>query len=212
MSLLKRLQRDLTCVRLPWTPKGNPEVRFLINEIVCGEESDLGPDNRRCSHFELYHRAMEEAGADTSPIDTFLRRLNDGVSPEQALACPDLPPGVRNFTGSTLNTTCNGLLHEAAAVFAYSREDVIPEMFLPLVKTLVASGQSGFGTLQYYFERHIHLDGGHHGELSRRMVQLLCEQDPGKWQAASSAAAAAIQERIRLWDDILAALPRSTVT
>jgi len=67
MSLLKRLQRDLTCVTLPWMPVGNPEVRFLINEIVCGEESDLGPEGRRSSHFELYHRAMREAGAVCRP-------------------------------------------------------------------------------------------------------------------------------------------------
>lgn len=207
MSLLKRLQRDLTCVKLPWMPVGDPEVRFLINEIVCGEESDLGPDGERFSHFELYHRAMREAGADTSAIDAFLNSIQAGDSPESALARPGLPAGVRPFTGFTLKLACTGQLHETAAAFTYGREDVIPEMFLPLVNTLIASGHSQFGLLRYYLERHIALDGGHHGQLARRMMDRLCGEDPQKWDEAAKAATAAIEERIRFWDAILTRLP-----
>lgn len=203
MSLLKRLQRDLTCVTLPWMPVGDPETRFLINEIVCGEESDLGPDGGRSSHFELYRRAMREAGADTSAIDAFLESIRAGGSPESALALPGLPAGVREFTGFTLRLACTGRLHEAAAAFTYGREDVIPEMFLPLVDTLVASGHSQFGLLRHYLERHIVLDGGHHGRMARLMVDRLCGDDPLKREEAVNAATAAIEARIRLWDAIL---------
>ncbi|MFN9665659.1 MAG: DUF3050 domain-containing protein, partial [Bacteroidota bacterium] len=41
MSLLKSLQNGLTCTTLPWFPKGDAATRFLINEIVVGEESDV---------------------------------------------------------------------------------------------------------------------------------------------------------------------------
>jgi hypothetical protein len=80
-------------------------------------------------------------------------------------------------------------------------------MFLPLVNTLVASGHSQFGLLRYYLERHIALDGDHHGQLARRMMDRLCGEDPQKWDEAANAATAAIEERIRFWDAILESLP-----
>ena len=54
MSLLKALQNKLTCTSTPWMPVGNPETRYLINEIVLAEETDIDQDGRRRSHYELY--------------------------------------------------------------------------------------------------------------------------------------------------------------
>src|SRR5689334_11494107 len=63
MSLLKSLQRTLTCVEVPWVPRGSVDSRRLVNEIVLVEESDELADGH-ISHFELYLAGMEQAGAD----------------------------------------------------------------------------------------------------------------------------------------------------
>src|ERR1700726_3385580 len=36
MSLLKRLQKDMTCTRVPWLPADNPRAARLINDIAFG--------------------------------------------------------------------------------------------------------------------------------------------------------------------------------
>ena len=61
MSLLKSLQRHMTCVTHPWKPSIYPaEMVRLINQIVLGEESDLDQHGTPTSHFDLYLKAMEE--------------------------------------------------------------------------------------------------------------------------------------------------------
>ena len=83
MSLLKALQSQLTCVSVPWVPVGSGQVRYLINEIVAGEESDEAPglnggESRRMSHYELYLEAMTQMGADTAPIQQLLADYSIG--------------------------------------------------------------------------------------------------------------------------------------
>ncbi len=73
--LMKALQRELTCVTVPWLPTVDPAARRMINEIVLDEESDITADGRPLSHFEMYLEAMHDCGANTIPIERFLKEL-----------------------------------------------------------------------------------------------------------------------------------------
>src|SRR6516165_3456348 len=79
MSLLKSLQRSLTCVQVPWVPQGFTGSRRLINDIVLVEESDALAGGF-ISHFELYVDGMTQAGADRSAIDAFVALIRQGTT------------------------------------------------------------------------------------------------------------------------------------
>ena len=206
MSLLKRLQRDLTCLDLPWVPVGEAEVRFLINEIVCGEESDVDPAGTRISHFELYLRAMHEVGAGATAINGALASVRAGGATAVALKKAGVPLGAAEFSAETFRLAGQGKTHEVAAAFTFGREDLIPDMFMQLVTRLSREHPGKLDTFRYYLERHIEVDGGHHGAIALRMVERLCGDDELKWQEAGRAALASIEARIRLWDAIVATL------
>jgi len=203
MSLLTYLQTRLTCTQIPWMPVGDPEVRHLINEIVKGEESDEMPGGGYISHFELYLKAMEQAGANTQNLDLFLSEVRQGKTPEDSRV---LPNGVAQFLNFTFNTIRADRPHEVAAVFTWGREDLIPTMFSSMVQEMNEASAGKFSLYLYYLERHIEIDGDHHSHLSHKMVQLLCENKPEKWEQALRAAENALEARLALWDSILAGL------
>lgn len=208
MSLLKALQRGLTCVELPWTPTEHPAAR-LINEIVRDEESDLGRNGEPVSHFQLYRTAMIECGARTSCIDRFLGLLKAACPTALALDLAGAPAGANLFVNSTFRFINKGRLHEIAAVFAFGREDLIPEMFGALIREM-KQDIPGLETFHYYLERHIQLDGDDHGPHAYQMVSELCGDDPQKWAEATSAAREALAARIDLWDSVVAGEPAGT--
>jgi hypothetical protein len=208
MSLLKALQRDLTCVTLPWVPTGNPATRRLINEIVLEEETDVDPEGCPTSHFELYLRAMQEAGADTAPAQRLLTALGEGASVPEALATAQAPAAVQSFVQHTFAVIEAGQPHAIAAAFTFGREDVIPDMFRNLVADLGQRFPGQLDTFIYYLNRHIELDEDHHAPLAHQMVRDLCGTDPQRWQQATAVAAQGMAARVALWDGIQAALAK----
>ena len=205
MSLLKYLQHHLTCTQSPWVPKSTAELRFFINEIVLGEESDEDPTGGHISHFELYKRAMHEAGASHKSIDEVVTAITEGSTVKQALASASSPASAAQFVSSTFDIIERNRLHEVAAAFAFGREDLIPDMFLAMVKELNANDQQ-FNTFIYYLERHIELDGDHHAGLSALLLSHVCGDDVQKWTEATATAQEALRARIALWDGIAAQL------
>jgi hypothetical protein len=206
MSLLKGLQRRLSCADVPWLPTADFEACRLINEIVLAEESDEDGQGGHLSHFELYLAAMREAGADAAPVGRFLDGLRMGVGLEEALGRADAPPAVAASVRLSLDLARNAETHRLAAAFALGREDVIPSLFVRLLDRLAVTEPARFGRLRFYLRRHIDLDGDVHGPQARRLVERLCGGDPRRLREALETAWECLEARLRVWDEILAAL------
>lgn len=207
MCLLKALQRVVTCVEMPWVPRGDPETRRLINEIVLGEESDTLPGGGCASHFELYLQAMTRAGADTKPIKTFIEKLEAGHLVHVALEHARAPKGAAEFVLNTIDIVHIGKPHCVAAAFALGREEVIPSMFTEIVSSIEA--QDELRLFRFYLDRHIELDGDEHSILASKMLANLCGDDAVRWKEATEIAIASLQSRSLLWDSVWESLPVS---
>ena len=202
MSLVKKLQTDLTTTTLPWQPPENNAAARLINEIVWGEETDLDKDGNSVSHFEMYLNAMRQINANTQSIEKLLDRLREGNDIFDTIDRAGLPEYVTNFLNFTFRIIEEGKTHKIAAVFTFGREDLIPDMFISMIKRMNIENESKFDQIIYYFERHIEVDGDSHGPMALDMIKNLCGSDPLKWEEAISASKSALQKRISLWDGI----------
>jgi hypothetical protein len=209
MSLLKSLQRNLTCVEVPWVPTGPTSSRRLINDIVLVEESDeLG--GGFISHFELYLEGMTQAGADRSVIDPFIDLIRSGTPVTEALKALPVPAPSAEFVDSTFKFIQSLPLHCQAAAFAFGREDLIPEMFQQVVDVNENVGR--LDTFVDYLRRHIQVDDEEHTPMAMQMLADLCGDDEQKWQECVGAVTSTLNARVRLWDGITAAIRASTAS
>ncbi len=193
MSLLKSLQREITCVEVPWRPsKYSKEIVRMVNEIVLGEESDLDKEGRACDHFSLYLSAMEEVGASTLAISEFLENYEMN----------DLPSEVKSFVSFNLNLALGNEPHKVAAAFFFGREKLIPDMFTGLL-SYIKNEELNCPTLIYYIERHIELDGDEHSILAKKCLEELCGGDEKKLAAAYEIGKQSLELRVKLWDGVL---------
>jgi hypothetical protein len=204
MSLLKSLQRRLCCVEVPWLPAADPQSARFVNEIVLAEESDDDGQGRFASHFELYHRAMTRAGANTAGIDGFLAELGQGSSVHVALEAVGAPSCVRRFVLHTFDFIERGDICAIASAFTFGREDLLPAVFQRIVDELNVATGGGLEDFRYYLNRHIGLDAEEHGPLASRLILSLCGSDEARWQAAEQAAVKSLEARRDLWDGMYA--------
>jgi len=203
MSLIKALQKNLTCTSVPWTPNQNNFSGKLVNEIVLAEESDIDMNNNPKSHFELYLESMENLGANTNLIKKFIKEINSSQSYYKSVKKFNIPSVVKEFMDFTFDIIKTNKNHVIASVFTFGREDLIPDMFIEIVKKLSSEKNIKTDLLIYYLERHIELDADEHGPMALKMINNLCGSDPIKWKEATIASEKALKMRIKLWDYVL---------
>jgi hypothetical protein len=211
MSLLKALQSKLTCTTTPWFPTSNTKTRYLINEIVVAEESDLTLDGRRQSHFEMYLEAMQDCCANTAGVEHFLANLSSLNNIFVAIKTSNLHPNIKAFLDFTFRVIEEGKAHEIAAAFTFGREDLIPSMFTAILKNFQANfPKTDLKKLIYYFERHIELDADEHGPMAMKMITELCGTDEKKWKDVEEISILALEKRIGLWNAIEESIKMNT--
>jgi hypothetical protein len=212
MSLLKRLQRDLSCVKVPWVPSGAPgALTSLVTTIVQTEECDDTPwHGVKLSHYELYLQAMLALGVHSNAIRyaTYATQSTGSFCRLSAIRA-GAPHRAVDFARHNIDVATSGDLVEVAASFALGREDLIPDMFVQLLDGLPRGGDT-YGAprgdpsvLKFYFQRHVDLDGGVHGSLALDLLCRLCGEDPHNWDIAEEAALDALEHRRLLWDGVL---------
>jgi len=204
MSLLKSLQRSLTCVQVPWVPTGPTVSRRLINDITLVEESDELEDGF-ISHFELYLDGMRQAGADRTRVDAFIDLLRAGQPVVPALREAGVPDPAAEFVTVTWGFISGAPVHCQAAAFAFGREDLIPDMFDQVAALNARSGN--LSTFVDYLRRHIQVDSEEHTPMAMQMLVDLCGDDDAKWVECEETINLAFAARLKLWDGILGEIP-----
>jgi len=216
MSLLKYLQHHVAPATVPWLPTRDAGLTLMqrfINEIVLGEETDEGLLNAKgspdfISHFDLYLGAMNEVGADTKPVLSFLKAVRTRGIDAALAGQKNIPAPARRFMMQTFAFIATDQPHVVAAAFALGREQVIPGMFRKLLAEIGVSRDKA-PLFHYYLDRHVHLDDELHGPLSLQLLEKLCGSSAAKRRAASKAGCAAIAARIEFWDGVRLALNKS---
>jgi len=202
MSLLKGLQINLTCVNNPWVPVENTEAARFINEIVLEEETDEIKSHNVTSHFELYLDAMHEIGASTNKIQSFIDAIKSSKKYRETINSYNIEEEIKEFLNFTFDIVDSNETHKIAAAFTFGRENVIPDMFIEIVKGLNKENSSVADKFVFYLERHIELDGDDHGPIALKMIENLCGNDLSKWEDVKEIAKKSIEMRIKLWSHI----------
>jgi hypothetical protein len=199
MNLLTTLQKNLSCVDVPWYPVKSVNTVRLINELVLEEASDK-INGEYTSHFSFYIKALKTIQPGHHHHDQFLTDINNNAPYSQLINARYLPSGVSPFLTFTYQCIQESII-DVAAAFTFGREVIIPSLFTPLVTQLSSKKREDLHFFITYLERHIELDGGSHSKIAEEMISELCQSE-ADWERVESVAMNALNARKALWDSI----------
>lgn len=201
-SLLKSLQRELTCLDVPWVPRGDALARRLVNELVLIEESDSLHGGGYASRFEIYRAAMDECGADGSRLDAFVARIRRGESVSSALALADVPSSARRCVLQAFETIESRSLPRIVGAFTLGHDVFAPDALRAVVTRLQLSEGAGFDALNEYLDRHAVLERERAGPRASRLLDAACADDERAFEEAARGARGMLRARVACWTEI----------
>lgn len=202
MSQLKALQKVLSNKNNVWTPSPYKKTLRIINELALEDESDE-LDSEYLSHFELYHRAMEQCGADFYLVDRFLALLQEEKDLYAALRKINLAESIKLYLKVNWEISQSAKPHAMAAAFFLGREDVVPELFHKIGRDLLFYHPKELSLMKIYLERHTNIDYELRNQHVQTVLEELCGDDDQKWEEAENAAKSVLDARFALWDGML---------
>ena len=145
---------------------------------------------------------MQQSGANLNQISLFIETLKSTRDLNQAFSTANVPDAAKQFVEFTFNIINSNKPHLQSAIFTFGREDLIPSMFMSIIKDIDQNFPNSISIFKYYLERHIEIDGDHHSHLAIQMTSNLCGTNDVFWKEAEEATINSLNMRIKLWDAV----------
>jgi hypothetical protein len=202
MSSLKAMQKDLTCMNVPWVPKRSPQTRKYINELVLNAEGNDLISETVLSEYESYLELMRESDADSSSIERLEKSINRGENFKDLLDHLDMPKVVKSYLDFTYKTIESKDAHKIAANFVFGKQSLIPHRLVKLLNELNKKFPVDLSLQIKYFESKVMKETGKIEDVAKKIFEELCGHDEEKWDDVAEVAERTLERRLQLWDDI----------